>query len=444
MTRTATLVALIAMLAPAGALAQEPMTVERAVRETLARNAVLRGARATVEEDTAHVTEARSAWFPRISVAETWQRGNQPVFVFSSLLSASRFAAANFAIDALNHPDPVGFFRTTVSMEQVLFDGGSRGAAVRSATLRREMSRRSVDQAAADLAVAATEAFGRILAEDAGARAAAAGLEAAREDLRRAEARRDAGTATDADVLALSVHAADLEQRLIQLRGNAAVARANLNRLMGMAVDADYAAVEPTPVDSDPEAGTPLETLLAEADASRPEVLRAAAAERLASAAGRTARSAILPQVAAQAVVDVSGTRVADRTSAWLVGAELRWNLSLGGAEIAGMKAAAAARTRATAEADDARAAVHVEVVTALRQLESARARRTAGKADVDQARESERIIRDRFEAGMAGAADVLRASTAVLDAEARRTAAMVDAMVSAASLRRALGRNPE
>ncbi len=443
MTRTAVLLALVAMFAPAGALAQEPMTVERAVQDTLARSAALRGARATVEEDTARVTEARSAWYPRLSVAETWQRGNQPVFVFSSLLSASRFAASNFAIDALNHPDPLGFFRTTVSVEQVLFDGGTRGAAVRSAALKRDMSRLAADQAAAGLAVAATEAFGRILVEDAGGRAASAGLEAAREDLRRAEARRDAGTVTDADVLSLAVHAADLEQQVIQRRGDAAVARASLNRLMGAAAGLDYAVVEPQPVDSIPESAAPLETLLAEADASRPEVLRAAAAERLASAAGRTARSALLPQVAAQAAVDVSGTRVSDRTSAWIVGGELRWSLSLGGAEVARMKAAAAARTRATAESEDARAAVHVEVLTALRRLEAARARQTAGKAAVDQARESERIIRDRFEAGLAGVADVLRASTAVLDADARRTAAMVDAMVSAADLRRALGRQP-
>ena len=34
------------------------------------------------------------------------QRGNQPVFVFGSLLNQRNFTEANFAIDALNHPDP--------------------------------------------------------------------------------------------------------------------------------------------------------------------------------------------------------------------------------------------------------------------------------------------------------------------------------------------------
>jgi outer membrane protein TolC len=92
----------------------------------LAQNASLRAARAGVDEATAHATEARSGLFPRLSVTESWQRGDQPVFVFSSLLSARRFAANNFAIDALNHPDATGFFHTTVGVEQLLFDGGRR------------------------------------------------------------------------------------------------------------------------------------------------------------------------------------------------------------------------------------------------------------------------------------------------------------------------------
>ena len=88
-------------------------------------------------------------------------------------------------------------------------------------------------------------------------------------------------------------------------------------------------------------------------------------------------------------------------------------------------------------------ASPHVEVISAAGSIESARAREAVGRAAADQARESQRIIRDRFEQGLAGVNDVLRASTAVLDAEARRTAAIVDLMVADAMLRRAVGRLP-
>src|SRR5581483_7803901 len=98
---------------------------------------------------------------------------------------------------------------------------------------------------------------------------------------------------------------------------------------------------------------------------------------------------------------------------------------------------------RAAAEYDDVRAGVHVEVVTAAGRIESARAREAVGRAAADQARESQRIIRDRFEQGLAGVNDVLRASTAVLEAEANRTAALIDTMIADAMLRRAVGRMP-
>jgi len=437
------LAAALLVLTPGAAGAGEMLTVDTAVQEALRHNASLEAARAAESAEAAQVTVARSAWLPRVSFTESWQRGDQPVFVFSSLLSARRFTAPNFAIDALNHPDATGFFRASIGVEQVLFDGGRRRAAVRSATLRRDIAALVVDEAAAGLALAATQTFGRILAAEAGRRAAGAALETAREDLARAERRRDAGMATDADVLSLAAHAADLEQRLIQSQGDAAIARAELNRLMGAPMDRTYEVTAPIDPGSALLVDAPLDALLAEAERARPELRRAAAAERLAEAARRSARSALVPQVAAQAAAEVSGLRFGDRASAWIAGAEVRWSLSIGGAEMAQVTAATAARARAKAEVEDVRAAVQVEVVTALRRLESARARRAAGRAAADQARESHRIVRDRFDAGMAGVTDVLRASSAMLDAELRQVSAVVDAMVSGAMLQRALGRQP-
>jgi outer membrane protein len=427
-------------IAPHGAAGQEPLTLDRAVTSALSQNASLRASRSASAEAAAHITEARSGFFPRVSFVESWQRGNQPVFVFSSLLSARRFAAANFALDALNHPDAIGLFHANLGAEQLLFDGGRQRSAVTAASLQRDIAATMTDQAAAALVLATTETFGRVIAAEAVHQAAEAGLAAAQEDLARAERRRDAGMATDADVLGLAVHVADVRQRSILARGDSAIARAELNRLMGVPIDREFRIVEPAMIQGVGE--TPnVAALLAEADAARPELRRAAAAEQLADVNHRQARAAFVPQVAAQAAVDVSGTRFNDRASSWLVGGELRWTFSTGGAELAQMKAASEAGARARAEREDARAAIQVEVVSALRRLESARARQAAGRAAVDQARESQRIVRDRFEAGMASVNDVLRASTAALDAESNRASAFVDAFVCDAMLRRALGR---
>lgn len=433
----------LALVWPALLFAQEPLTLRQAIQETLAHNRSLQGAQSGAREADAQVTQARAAYFPRISFVESWQRGDQPVYVFSSLLASRQFTAANFAIDSLNSPDPTGFFHGAVAISQLIFDGGRTGASVTSAGLQRDMARLSADEAAAGLAVTATEVYGRVLAATAAAQAADAAISAAQEDLTRATLRRDAGTLNDADVLAVAVHLAETRQRRIQAAGDAAVAKAELNRLMGSSIDREYDVQEPVTAAAAPREAQSLTTLFAEADTARPDLKRAAAAEQLADAGRRQARGAWYPQIAAQAGLEANGTTLTERASSWIVGGEFRWSFSTGGAEIAQRTAAAEAATRARIEREDARAAAQVEIVTALQQLESARARQAVGRATVEQARESQRIVRDRFDAGLASTSDVLRTAAAVFDAETQRVSALVDGIVSRARLDRAIGRNP-
>lgn len=445
MTRPLSIVAAAAWLAlaPLPVSAQAPvLTYEDALRTALAGNPSVAGVRAGSTAAAEGLNAAKAAWWPRVSVRESWQRGDQPVFVFSSLLASRRFAADNFAIAALNQPDPSNYFHTLASIEQVVFDGGVRRSAVASASTGREIADLSTREIQLQIAQQVTASYGRVLSLQSMRLALGAAVEASREDLARVIRRRDAGLATEADVLALTVQVADFEQRLLQADGELAAQRAELNRLMAAPIENEY-RVEAPP---DGTAGTPtpaVAALFAEAEGARPEILKARAAERLAGDDQRRARAALLPTVAAQAALDVSGLRPMNRASSWLVGGELRWTLSTGGAERAHVRAAAASGVRARAATADARAAVQVEIVAAARRLDAARARQTVGRAAVEQAHESQRIVRDRYEAGLLPVNDMLRASAAVLDAEARRVDALVDAFTSAAALERAVGRLP-
>jgi outer membrane protein len=436
--RHVTLLAMLVTAAPVAARAQETLTPDQAIAAAMMHNRSIAAARLSESEARHTAAGARSGFFPRVTVAESWQRGDQPVFVFSSLLSARQFAASNFAIDALNHPDSIGFFRTTVGVDQLLFDGGRQRATATAASLRGDMAALETMQAVIDLKRAVTDVYGRALTAQAARRAAEAGVESAREDLARAELRRDEGMVTEADVLSLRVHRADLEQRAIQADSDAAIARAELNRLMGAPIDRQYVVVEPA---ARVPATLNRATLVAAALASRPSLKASQTAVALADTMRRGSSAALIPQVAAQAAVEMSGTQVADRASSWLFGGELRWTFATGGAELSRLKAATEAVSRARTVYEDARAAVEVEVFSAVAQLEAARARQAVSVASVEQARESQRIIRDRFEAGIAGADEVLRASAALVEAEARRTAAIVDGLAAEAALDRAVGR---
>lgn len=429
------------LLAAATVSAQSVLTLDEATAQALGGNRALEATRSGAREAASREDEARSGFFPRVSLIESWQRGNNPVFVFSSLLSARQFGAQNFAIDALNHPEATGFFHGAVAVDQVLFDGGRTGGGVDLATHARKFAEAGRDEQALELTVEVARAYGRVLRGDAEAKAAAAAVAAAQEDVTRAERRRDAGTVTQADVLSITVHLAAMRQRAIHAAGEAAIARAELNRLRGVAIDADFAVQEPAP--PAPAALPAWTALVAQAEAGRPELQRGAAAVGMAEAGRRQAKSAWWPQVAAQAAYQFDGISFADRASAWTIGGEVRWSLATGGAARASVRAATEAEQRARLAHEDARAAVQVDLRAALSRLESATAREDVARATVAQARESQRIVRNRYDAGMTGVSDVLGAATAVLEAETSRLSALVDRIEAHAALNRALGRRP-
>ena len=415
------------------------LPLDRAVHDALESNASLRAARAGAQAAGSGVESARAMLFPRVSFTENWQRSNQPVFVFSTLLASRQFAASNFAIDRLNHPESVGSFHSTIAVEQLLFDGGARRANIETARERHTIADLATRESAAALVMDVTRTYGQLLTMQARARVADSAVASGREDLAHATRRRDAGVATEADVLALAVHVADLEQKVLQARGEAASLIAQMNRLTGAPIDRLFEPAEPQPSTAFDDADLP--ALFVEAERQRPEIQRSAAAQSVADHARRAARSQLFPTIGAQAAVDTTGTRLQDRASSWLVGGELRWSLGTG--ERAQLKTATASASQARARADDVRAQVQVDIVTARELLRSARARQAVGRAAVAQARESQRIVRDRYEAGLLPVAEVLRAATAVLDSEAQRVAALVDELTSRAGLDHAVGRVP-
>lgn len=439
MTRWIALWALFALLA-APAAAQQPLSLQAAVEEALGQNPALRAVRAQADQMAARVAEARAVRLPHITFAEAWQTSTQPVFGFSALLAARRFTQADFAVDRLNSPGRVSAFVGRITADQVLFDGGRMRAASQAAESSGDIAQAELDAAAAALTVNVTRLYGRVVAADAAVRATAAAVEAAREDAARAERRRAAGTVTDADALAIAVHLAEMQRLAIDAGGEAAIARAELNRATGSAIDRPFDVVAPP---APAPAPRDLQALLAEAERARPEMRRAAAARAAAAAGVRAARATWMPQVTARAGYELNGLTFGDRAGAWLAGGELSWRLSVGGTERARTRAAAAALAAADAARDEARAAIHLDVVAALRRLESAQARAGVGRQSLEQAQEAHRILRNRYEAGMAGLTELLRAVAASLDAERHHVAAGVDLLVATAELDRALGRYP-
>jgi outer membrane protein len=228
-----------------------------------------------------------------------------------------------------------------------------------------------------------------------------------------------------------------MRQRQIAAAGDLAVGRIQLAEAVGLPLTASVAPVRPAvrPVTADTDA------LVREALTRHPQLLQANIHLQLAENGRRTARAALLPTVAVQGGWEFNGQTLGAQQSSWVIGAEVRVNVFRGFADTARMTEAEHAQARATAERERVERRIEVDVRGALAQLAAARAREEAGRAALMQARESQRIIRDRYEGGLVTVTDVLRAAEAALEAESRATTAETDVILQTVAFDRALGR---
>jgi outer membrane protein TolC len=297
-------------------------------------------------------------------------------------------------------------------------------------------ARRVVDQ---DLAASVTEAYGRVLVAAGGRQSADAAVDTARADRELAGNRREAGLVTDADVLQIDVHLSRTREQQIVAASDERIARARLNQLMAAPLGEVFV------LDRSPSAvaidASDVAALEAEAVEHRPDVALAALQEQLARASHTAARAAFLPQVSAQGAWEINGGAWNSRASSWIVGAVARVNVFNGFADKARLAEAGDRATRRALERTKAETAARLDVHLAVARLDAARASEAVGRDAVVQARESRRIIRDRYEAGLTDVASLLRSAEAVAQADAQQVAAQVAVLTASAALQRALGR---
>lgn len=420
------------------ASAQTPLDLTDAIARARRQSTTARAADAATREAEARTIQARADYFPRVDFTETWQRGDQPVFVFSSLLAQRRFTAESFAIDALNYPEAINNVRTGLTVEQPLFDAATP-VNVRIAGLGRQAAEADRTRVDHHVAMEVTEAYGQIIAASAGRRAAAAAMAAASASRTLAVNRRDAGRATDADVLQVDVYVARVRQREIQTEADERIARARLNALIGEPLDTVFVLASVASAAAD--VSTDLLSLEREAVENRPDVRRAAIDEELARAAGDAARAAFYPEVVLQAGWEANGSGLSNQKASWIAGAVVRVNLFRGLADRARLGEARETMARRAIEREDVETRVRLDLRVTMARLDAARASLAAGRTASAEAEESHRIITDRYESGLADIVSLLRASEAVIQAEEAQVAAEVGLIVATAAFHRALGR---
>ena len=421
-------------------LAQDSLSLREAVQLALRENKAIAGVNAAARASTARIDQARSGWLPKLNYSESIVRSDNPVFVFSSLLTQHQFGVENFNIGPLNRPDAMNNFQSLLSFDQPLYDAGQTPNAVKSAELAQQMTiedkRRTEMQAIAGVVRAY---YGAVLAGES-LKTAEQSMRSAEADLKRAESVRAAGMSTDVDVLSIRVHLASVTEQRIKRAAELEVARSALNDALGLPLDTRHMLTSALARLDLPD--VELASLEVDASSTRPESRASHLKADLAKTQLDSARSAFLPQVTFHAAFEADRQQFINKGGAnWLASIGLRWNLFNGNSDKARIEESRHWLERAHADEQRVDSAVRLEVRRAWADLRAAEQRIEVAKAAVAEGDESLRITQNRYEAGMSNVTDLLRNETAVLESRTRYLAAVHDQRIAATMLELAAGR---
>jgi outer membrane protein TolC len=421
-------------------LAQDSLSLREAARLALRENKAISATNAGMRASAARIDEARAGKLPKLNYSESFSRSDNPVFVFSSLLTQHQFGVENFNIGPLNRPDSLNNFQSQLTVDQVLYDAGQTRNAVKSADLSRQMTGEEQRRTQMQVIAGVVRAYyGAVLAAES-LKTAEQALKSAEADLAQAESVRTAGMSTDVDVLSIRVHLAAVTEQRIQRAADLDVAKSALNDALGLPLDTGHVlSTVLSPLDLP---NLTLASLEKDASTTRPEAHQIHLAADLAKTQVDSARSALLPQVAFHAAFEADRQQFINKGGAnWLASIGLRWNLFNGMADKARIEESSHLLERAHADEQRMDSAVRLEVRRAWADLGAAQQRIEVAKAAVAEAEESLRITQNRYESGMSNVTDLLRNETGVLESQTRYLAAVHDQRIAATMLDLAAGR---
>lgn len=419
---------------------QDPMSLKDAVRLALDKNKSIQASGAADKAAENRVAEARGGLLPKVNYSESWTRSDNPVYVFSSLLTQGQFEEQNFQIGALNRPDFLNNFQSLVTADQTVYDAGHAKHGVRSAEIAKDIAGENHRLTQMEVIAGVVRAYYAAALSAAELDAANQAIRSAEADLQRAEAVRSVGMSTDVDVLSIRVHLAGVQEQQIRRSADLDVARAALNEVLGLPLDTPHDLTSPLKAVNLPE--NSLADYESSAIAGRPEARQAKLSTSLAENQAADAHSALLPQVIVHGAFEADRQRFYDRGGAnWLVSAGLRWNLFNGFSDKARIAEGRSLLLRSEAEEERAGSTIRMQVRRAFADLRAAQQRIQVAQAAVAEAEESLRITQNRYEAGMNNVTDLLRTETAVLEARTRYLAAVHDQRAAATMLELEAGR---
>lgn len=406
----------------------QPISLEQAIELAQRNNRQLEQSQLQVERSRAALREQQAQWYPNIDLQTSLTRQKneqtqQQLFTQSNELESRESTSLG----------------GTLQISYDIFTNGLRAAQVRAAERQLRSDELELEATLEQLRLDVTNDYYNLQEADESTRINEAAVRNAEVSLRDTQAQERAGLGTRFDVLQAQVELANAVQNLTNSRQQQQISRRQLVQRLSLAQAADIVAADPVQV-----AGSwslPLEDSIVLAFRNRAELEQQLVQrelnqqQRRAALASRGPRISLTAQYNAQDTLD-DDTDIAESYS---LGAGLQWSLFDGGAARARARQEEADIAISESRFAEQRNVIRFDVEQAYTSLLANRENIETATAALEQARESLRLARLRFQAGVGTQSQVIDAEAALTRAEGNRIQAILGYNRSLASLQRAI-----
>ncbi|MBW4667462.1 MAG: TolC family protein [Cyanomargarita calcarea GSE-NOS-MK-12-04C] len=416
----------------------QPITLAQALELARRNSRELQVSLLTLDERRAAVQEAQAALLPTLGISGDLSRGQSA----SGQLSVQRQNDAQAGVPPQLRREtatdsPTTSFSGQAQLSYNIYTSGSRQASISEAEERQRLQELDVERLSEQIRLDVSTDYYNLQQADEQVRINQSAVTNSAASLRDAQALERAGVGTRFDVLQSQVNLANAQQELTNARSQQEIARRRLARRLSLSQAVNITAADPVRI-----AGLwnqTLENSIVQAYQNRPELQQQLAQRNISEQQRRRALSSLGPQVsliASYDIVDQFNDSVS-LTDGYSVALRANLNLFDGGAARA--RAAQAKANIAIAETQFAsqRDQVRFEVEQAFFEQQSSLENVQTSNTALEQARESLRLARLRFQAGVGTQTDVINAENALTRAEGNRVTAILNYNRALANLQR-------
>ncbi|BAY41051.1 outer membrane efflux protein [Nostoc sp. NIES-2111] len=410
----------------------QPITLDQALELARRNNRDLQVSLLELQRTQASLKEAQAALLPQLSLSSDITRSQSASNQLRDELTSRQGGVGN-------SDEPGTGFNGQAQLSYDLFTSGRRNAAIQQAEEQVRFQQLDVERQSEEIRLSVTRAYYNLQQADEQVRIARSAVENAQASLRDAEALERAGVGTRFDVLRSQVNLANNTQQLTNSLAQQQINRRQLATLLSLPQSVNISAADPVQL-----AGLwnqSLEQSIILAYQNRPELQQQLAQKNISEQQRRQALANLGPQVSFIAnynLLDQFDDQVG-LTDGYSVGLRATLNLYDGGASKARAAQARAniaiAETQFASQRDQVRFQVEQAFTNQRSNLENVQ---TANVA-LEQARESLRLARLRFQAGVGTQTDVINSENDLTQAEGNRIEAILNYNRALAELQRAV-----